>query len=51
MAEGPTAGRARPEQIIDWAKQVGLVTTPDAILDLPPWHHGIRFCRLASVAG
>ncbi len=44
--------RPRPEQIIEWAKQAGLVVaTPDAILNLPPWHYGIRFCRPESLSG
>lgn len=37
--------RPRPEQIAEWADRVGLVATPDAVLDLPPWHYGVRFHR------
>jgi len=37
--------RPRPEQIVEWAKQAGLLTTPGPVLDLPPWHYGIRFHR------
>jgi SAM-dependent methyltransferase len=37
--------RPRPEQIVEWAKRAGLLTTPDPVLDLPPWHYGIRLQR------
>lgn len=37
--------RPRPEQIMAWAKRAGLVATPSPVLDLPPWHYGIRFHR------
>ena len=37
--------RPRPEQIVEWAKRAGLLTEPEPILDLPPWHYGIRFHR------
>ena len=40
----------QPEQIIDWAKQAGLVAAPSPVLDLPPWHYGIRFHRSAMPA-
>jgi SAM-dependent methyltransferase len=36
--------RPRPEQIIEWARTADLsVSSP--VLDLPPWHYGIRFQR------
>ena len=35
--------RPRPEQISNWAKEAGLVAAPEGIMDLPPWHYGIRF--------
>lgn len=37
--------RPRPEQIVNWAKEVGLFASPEGVLDLPPWHYGIRFQR------
>jgi SAM-dependent methyltransferase len=37
--------RPRHEQIVEWAKRAGLLTTLDPVLDLPPWHFGIRFYR------
>jgi len=40
--------RPRPEQIMAWAKRAGLVATPSPVLDLPPWHYGIRFNRPPS---
>jgi SAM-dependent methyltransferase len=36
--------RPRPEQIVDWGLKSGLTAGP--VLDLPPWHYGIRFLRL-----
>ena len=48
---GPTMEiRPRPEQIIEWASQIGLLDTHDPVLDLPPWHYGIRFQRNATTA-
>lgn len=45
---GPSMNiRPRPEQIVNWAKEAGLVACPEGILDLPPWHYGIRFQRPA----
>jgi SAM-dependent methyltransferase len=36
--------RPRPEQIIEWARMADLsVSSP--VLDLPPWHYGIRYQR------
>jgi SAM-dependent methyltransferase len=40
--------RPRPEQIVEWAKQAGLVTARRPILDLPPWHYGIRLAKSRS---
>ena len=37
--------RPRPEQIVNWAKEVGLFASPEGFLDLPPWQYGIRFQR------
>jgi SAM-dependent methyltransferase len=33
--------RPRPEQIINWAAEVGL-EMQGKVLDLPPWHYGLR---------
>ncbi|MCL4181631.1 MAG: class I SAM-dependent methyltransferase [Verrucomicrobia bacterium] len=40
--------RPRPEQIIEWGSQAGMVAAPDSILDLPPWHYSITFRRSAA---
>jgi SAM-dependent methyltransferase len=46
---GPTMDiRPRPEQIIEWGAQGGLVAAPKAVLDLPPWHYGITLRRSGS---
>jgi len=40
---GPTMEiRPHPEQIVDWAAQAGLVAGSGKVLDLPPWHYGLR---------
>jgi SAM-dependent methyltransferase len=41
--------RPRPEQIIEWARMAGL-SASGPVLDLPPWHYGIRFQRVAVSA-
>ncbi|MBI4558137.1 MAG: class I SAM-dependent methyltransferase [Candidatus Hydrogenedentes bacterium] len=43
---GPSmAIRPKPENILEWAEQMGLLTNSSGVLDLPPWHYGIRFTR------
>jgi SAM-dependent methyltransferase len=37
--------RPRPEQILDWARQTCLLEPDNPVLDLPPWHYGIRLQR------
>lgn len=37
--------RPRPEQIIAWAGQTGLLEVVAPVIDLPPWHYGLRFRR------
>jgi len=37
--------RPRPEQIIQWGAQAGLKPI-GSILDLPPWHYGLRLTRV-----
>ena len=39
--------RPRPEQILEWARESQLMDPDGPILDLPPWHYGVRF-RCAS---
>jgi SAM-dependent methyltransferase len=39
--------RPRPEQILDWAKQTGLLEPAGPVVDLPPWHYGVRLRRKA----
>jgi SAM-dependent methyltransferase len=39
---GPSLNiRPRPEQITQWAREADLEQTSD-IIDLPPWHYGLR---------
>ena len=37
--------RPRPEQIVEWATQTGLLIAASPVVDLPPWHYGLRFRR------
>ena len=43
---GPSmAIRPKPESITAWAEETQLLRRSSEILDLPPWHYGIRFSR------
>jgi SAM-dependent methyltransferase len=33
--------RPRPEQIVDWAGETGVLDRAGGVLDLPPWHFGL----------
>lgn len=45
---GPSmAIRPLPEQLVDWAQGTGMLDREGALLDLPPWHYGLRFRRRA----
>lgn len=41
--------RPRPEQLIEHAKATGQLEVQGPVLDLPPWHYGIRFQRKAAM--
>jgi ubiquinone/menaquinone biosynthesis C-methylase UbiE len=43
--------RPRPEQIVAWAEQTKLLEAERPVIDLPPWHYGIRFHRPPMRAG
>lgn len=38
--------RPRPEQIHAWAQETGMLEMASCLLDLPPWHYGLRLRRL-----
>lgn len=40
--------RPRPEQIVEWAIRTGLLAPAGEVIDLPPWHYGLRFRRPAT---
>jgi SAM-dependent methyltransferase len=40
--------RPRPEQIVEWAKETGLLAAEGARIELPPWHYGLRLRRKQS---
>jgi SAM-dependent methyltransferase len=40
--------RPRPEQILDWADKTGMLRWRAPVLDLPPWHYGLRFVRFGN---
>jgi SAM-dependent methyltransferase len=39
--------RPRPEQMAAWARDAGLAPV-GGVVDLPPWHYGIKFTRAAD---
>jgi SAM-dependent methyltransferase len=44
--------RPRPEHIIRWAEKTGMLEAEKPVLDLPPWHYGLKFRRPSgAVAG
>ena len=38
--------RPRPESIVDWARDTRFLTLENTVIDLPPWHYGLRFQRM-----
>ena len=43
---GPSMSiRPGPEQIIGWAGETGVLEPHGPVLDLPPWHYGVRLER------
>lgn len=41
--------RPRPEQIVAWAEESGLLTLASDILDLAPWHYGLVLKRVDAL--
>lgn len=39
--------RPRPEQLLLWAEKTEKLASDSHVIDLPPWHFGLRFHRLA----
>jgi SAM-dependent methyltransferase len=37
--------RPRPEQVMGWARETGLLEAEGQAIDLPPWHYGLRLRR------
>lgn len=43
---GPSLSiRPRPQQIITWARECGMLDLASDVLDLPPWHYGLVLVR------
>lgn len=42
--------RPRPEQILEWAEQAGGLELVGVVIDLPPWHYGMKLRRLTASA-
>lgn len=40
--------RPRPERIAAWAEATGKLERESKVIDLPPWHYGWRFRRVAD---
>lgn len=48
---GPSMSiRPKPEKVIEWVTQTGTLLGQTQIVDLPPWHYGMRFSRSSSTA-
>jgi SAM-dependent methyltransferase len=43
--------RPRPERIVEWAAETGLLAAQGPAMDLPPWHYGLRFERRDALRG
>jgi len=44
---GPSLSiRPRPQQIIAWAEESGMLDLARDVLDLAPWHYGLVFARV-----
>lgn len=41
--------RPAPEQIIEWAVQTNVLALDSDVIDLPPWHYGLRFTKKLTV--
>lgn len=37
--------RPKPNQVVEWAEQTGLLQPEGLMIDLPPWHYGFRLKR------
>lgn len=42
--------RPRPEQVVEWAAATGALNVHGGVIDLPPWHYGLRLLRSARRA-
>lgn len=42
--------RPKPENIMQWAQQIGGLALQGTTIDLPPWHYGLRFVRSQDTA-
>ena len=40
--------RPRPEQIVQWAREVGGLAWEGDVVQLPPWHYGLRLRVVGS---
>jgi SAM-dependent methyltransferase len=43
--------RPRPEGIAKWAQETGLLAAEGTVIDLPPWHYGLRLRRRINSNG
>lgn len=41
--------RPKPEDIIAWSRESRILSVASEIIDLPPWHYGLRFARSRDV--
>ncbi len=46
---GPSMSiRPKPERIVEWGEETGLLEAEGPVIDLPPWHYGLRLKRKAA---
>ncbi len=43
--------RPRPDQIIAWSRQAGMLEPDGHVIDLPPWHYGLRLAVTDELYG
>jgi hypothetical protein len=43
--------RPRPEQIMAWAEETRLLEAEGPVMDLPPWHYGLRLLHQPIITG
>lgn len=40
--------RPKPEHIVEWGNETGMLEVEGSVIDLPPWHFGVRLKRIKT---